>query len=143
MIRELSTFTLTTVTIAGAVYASKGEQRANEVAGQGGASALQRPSRSSSGIPLRTPPQVVRIRVLPVDVNTAYSSRVFSKQCWPGTAHNPSLAAIASRLRGYWLYSHMAKCPLAVRSSRAELAGPMGCFASDNDQFCVRSKDGP
>lgn len=33
VIRELSTFTLTTVTVTGAVYASKNEQRANGVAG--------------------------------------------------------------------------------------------------------------
>ena len=38
-------------------------------------------------------------------------------------------------------YSHTAKCPLTIRPSRAALAGPIGCFASDKDQFCVRSTD--
>ena len=31
-------------------------------------------------------------------------------------------------------YNHMTRCPLAVRSSRAAFAGPMGRF-NDSDQF--------
>jgi len=55
----------------------------------------------------------------------------------PGDSVGPPLA-ITHRLRLSPVevtgYSHMARCPLAVRSSRATFAGPMGRF-NDSDQF--------